>query len=303
MEPFFSLEAVARLLNKTPGDITEALKESDQTAKDKWLSDNISSFVEDERTKAGATGRSKGFDEGHGKAKKDTLTAAEKLLRDKHGVEGDTLEEIVDNIALKSKEASKLNPDDVKNSSVYLEMETAFKDRIKKLSEDLDSERTSRERDKVMTSVKSSIETKLTKMGYQLPDDAVKKAKWLKVILDDLEDQETIVSLNANGEPVVLGPDKKAKVDNVTMRDIAFDDHLNKVAGSYLFVATGDGKEGTGNKNGQGNQKQSYDFSNIKSSGDYINEMSKINLDKEADKAKAMETWYEGQVKEGLIAE
>lgn len=304
MDLFFTVDAVASILNTTPGEITEALKESEQKDRDAWFNDKMKNLIDTERSSAASTARSKGFDEGHGKAMQETLTKAEKRLRETFDVDGKDLDEIAANIAAKNRESSKTNPEDVKNSQEYIDMENSYKDRIKKLNEDLESEKSGRNRDRVMSTVHGNLESKLVAAGYVLPEDPTKKAKWLNVILSDMEDDDTSLSLNSDGDPIVLGKDGKIKTDDKTMQDVTFDAHLTKVAGFYLDVSKGDGKEGTGNKNsGTGGGGSQFDFSHIKTAADYVSEMGKINIDTDKDKMDALESYYAKGVEEGSIEE
>lgn len=303
---FFSVEAVASLLNKTPGEITDAHKESEQKDRDAWLKSQIEAVVSSAKSesskdleKAVETARQKGYDEGHGRAMRETLTKAEKKLKEVHEVQGDNLEEIAQNIALKSKKQSEANPEDVKNSPSYMEMESNYKKRIGELEGELESEKGGRAKDKVMGKVKGGLEASLKELGFAIPT----KPGLYDVIVNALEDDDTKVVTNSEGKLVVVGADGKIKSDPKTMKDISYNDRLALVADMFLDKASDQGSEGTGNRttdDGQGGQ--SFDFSHIKDSNDYMSEMRKLDFEKDSAQIKALESHYKAGVNDGTIA-
>src|SRR5688572_27936183 len=111
-----SEEFLADVLGTTVEEITNSLKDG-ETLKPQEEDESFLKTSFD-----GLTGkiRHKFKKEGYSWGEKESLTKKGKELKEKFGVEGDTIEEIVENVIETKTTKSSLTPDDVKNSEIYL---------------------------------------------------------------------------------------------------------------------------------------------------------------------------------------
>lgn len=168
-----SVEVLANVLGTKPGEITDALKD----AEDSWKSQSeIDKFL-----KAGIGDklkniRKEGFDEGHGRGTRESLSIKEKELSKKYGVKADNLEALVEQIFDKAKAGSSegLNDDAIKASEFFqnavakLNKKLEAKDEeVQTLQQRIHSEALERELSKLVDSTLGNEEA-----GFVLPEDS-----------------------------------------------------------------------------------------------------------------------------------
>src|SRR5687768_2307656 len=87
-----SEEFLSDVLGTTEGEITEALKDGENWKPEAEIHSFIKTKIDERLHKAKTASRL----EGHGRGAKESLTKKEKELKERLGVEGNTIEEIVE---------------------------------------------------------------------------------------------------------------------------------------------------------------------------------------------------------------
>lgn len=276
-----SLEDLAVLLNKKPGDIPAALKEGTEADIKSWVEGALSERIEASVSNAKSAARN----EGYGRGKREALTEIERQLKDKYKVDGANVEEIMVAYGQSMQESSKANPEDVKTSPAYTEMESKYKDRIAALEKELNDERQSNSARELMRTAVPEIVSLLKDEGYPVPEDPKKQEAYIKLLFPSIQGENAKLTKNAAGELVVVGSDGKTVRDDVSMKDLTVKDHvLKSLSGVLEKPATQ--KQGTGGQlpdgtGGSATGKQ-FDFSSIKSENDYLEALINLDSDKDA---------------------
>jgi|GEM_PF-5119177 len=287
-----SEELLAVVLGTTAGEITDALKDGEQLKPQEEIDTFIKTKVDERLYKAKTASRL----EGHGRGVKESLTAKEKELKAKLGVEGNTIEEIVDAALLAAKAHSTLNPDDVKNSEVFIN-ETK---RLKKLIEDKDVEISSKVQSfakaETMRIAKEQGVSLLSKLKFVLPENEDIKDENLSNLFEKLENEQTRLSV-VDGKIIVLDANGRPKENEAGTKELTFEDHFVAKAKRYFPQAVADGRQSPANKN-QDQKTANTDMPEMKSTEDFY---TALTAEKDTTKQRAIKAHYEKLVEDGVI--
>ena len=264
MEINISVEVLAELLNKQPGEISEALtkKEDDKVVQidrkdaEKFIKDAFSEHVK--------TVKSELRDEGYGRGKKEALTILEKSLSEKYGVDIDQAEKMIDKIIQEKSKVKADDPEKIKQSEVYINAIREEIEKREKIEGDFRAYQTDIEKREKLSSVKSRVSELLEENNFVLPENTVRRKKLLKAMYNEmLNDPETVFDLDGDEVKVLNKEGKPKRNDN--LKELSFKEFALNVASTYFDVAQGDDRKSPGNKKtgdegGQGGGSKTFSF-------------------------------------------
>lgn len=294
-----SEEFLANVLGTSPGEITDALKDGEELKP----AAEVESFLKTKFDEALYRAKKSGHKEGLGRGQKESLTIKERELKDRFGVDGTTIDEVIDNIIETVKTNSKINPDDVKNSEVFLSETKRLKQIIAEKEEELAKTATTYAKKETLRAAKEHGVRLLKEKNFVLPDDDEIATNMLDVLFSKLEDEDTRLSIDGN-KIVVLDANGRPKENEQGTKDITFDDHLTGIAKKFFKQAVADTRKSPANKNAgdeKGGAPSSGDLPEIKSRDDLFKVMNELRGDPE--KMKAVKAHYDKMVEEGTIKE
>lgn len=292
-EPTFTLEFLADVLGTSHGELTEALKDGENLKPQADIEAHIKKTFGDQLLKSKLSGKKEGNDWG----KKESLTAKEKEFKAKYNVEGNNLEEIVDNAVEAAKQHSKLNPDDVKSSEVYINETKKLKALLAEKDNEIANQANAFAKKETMRHAKEHGMSILKKFNFVLPDDQDILDEAIGNLFSKLEDESTVISLDGKLLKV-LDAAGKPKENEAGTKEISFEDHLVSKAKRYFKQAVADNRQSPANKNKPEATPPNPDMPELKSSEDLFKA-----LDAERDPAKqqAIKSHYDKLVEDGTI--
>lgn len=287
-------EFLSDVLGTTEGEITTALKDGEN-----WKSQaEIGSYIKEQFDGRLHKAKTASRLEGHGRGAKESLTAKEKELKAKLGVEGNTIEEIVDAALESAKKSSITNPEDVRNSEVFINETKRLKAIIKEKEDEIASKETTFSKKETRRLTEAEGLKLLEKLKFVLPEDQDMKEEYLSILFDKLEDADTVISLSPDGKKlVVLDSHGKPKENETGTKEISFEDLLGSKAKRYFKQAVADDRKSPANKNKDIDDKK-FDGPEMKSSEDYY---KALNAEKDPAKQRLIKAHYDKQVEDGVI--
>lgn len=258
MEVTIKLEQLADMLGRSAGEIAEALKEGEGLKG----ADEVSRYVKGEIEKMIEKSFKRGSGEGHGRGKREVLTEAEKNLKAKYGVEGDGIDEVVSNIVDQVRKNTEIDPNDVKNSELFISETKKLKERINDLEAEKNQAQERVKKERVKHLVKQKAGPILKKHNFILPDDPNISHTLLSHFYNSLEDENTIID-EKNEDLFVLDKDGRQKENPKNFKDVTIDDHILAKAKEYFPQAKSDNRSSPGEKTenfqSSGNGASSFD--------------------------------------------
>lgn len=251
MEITIDLELLAEVLNKQPGELSEALtkKEDDEikpvekSQAKKYIKEAFSEHVQ--------TVKRELRDEGYGRGKKEALSNLEKSLAEKYGVDVMEAEKMIDKIVEEKTKVKADDPDKIKQSEVYINDIRAEIEKREKIESDFNEFKTNVDRHEQQNTVKSKIDLMLEENNFVLPEKPLRREKLKKALYREiLDDSETKFEIDDQGIRVLNKDGKPKRNDN--LKELNFKDYTLSVAKTYFDIAEGDGRNSPGNKNGDG---------------------------------------------------
>jgi hypothetical protein len=286
------LEFLQNLLGKTAGEITEALKDGEEFKSQEEIESFIKESYDASILKAKSSTRKEGFDWG----KKKFLADKEKELREKFGVEGVDLDEIIEHAVEDARKSSKLNPDDVKNSEVFINETKRLKTIIKEKEDEIASKEANFTRAEIMRVAKEQGLKFLNDKKFVMPDDDDIRDEHLSNLFEKLENSETKLSI-IDGKIVVLDANGRPKENDKGTAELSFEDYFSTRAKRYFPQAVADNRQSPGNKNidKPGDTKKEKSINNI-------DDLYKaLNNERDPAKLKELKAEYDLAVKDGTI--
>jgi hypothetical protein len=292
-----SEEFLASVLGTDAGEITEALKDGDSVKPQ----DEVEAWIKSKYDEAIYRAKKSGHTEGHGRGLRESLTSKERELKEKFGVEGKTIDEVIDNVIGSVQANSKASPDDVKNSEVYINETKRLKAIIAEKEAELEGAKSSFTKAETLRAARAHGEKLLKAKNYVLPDDEEIANTLVSTLFEKLEDDNTRLSL-ADGRIVVLDKDGRPKENESGTKDLTFDDLFEQKARKFFKVAAADDRKSPANKKTEGDDpKPAGDMPELKSRNDLITELNKLKGD--PDKMQALKAHYDKLVEDGQIKE
>ncbi len=292
--PDLTLEFLADVLETSPGELTQALKDGENFKPQADIEAIIKSQFGEKLLSAKLSGKKEGKSWGE----KESLTAKEKALKAKFGVEGANLEEIIDNAVEAAKQHSKLNPEDVKNSEVYINDTKRLKALLKEKEDEIASKVSSFQKAETMRVAKEAGLRLLKEKNFVLPENEDIKDTMLSTLFEKLEDDQTRVSL-VDGKIVILDANGRIKENESGTRELSFEDHFVSKSKKFFPQAVADNRQSPGHKNGDTKPvKTNPDIPEIKNTEDYI---KALNAERDVTKQKAIKEHFEKLKEDGTI--
>ena len=292
--PDLTLEFLADVLETSPGELTQALKDGENFKPQADIEAIIKSQFGEKLLSAKLSGKKEGKSWGE----KESLTAKEKALKAKFGVEGSNLDEIVDAAVEAAKQHSKLNPEDVKNSEVYINDTKRLKALLKEKEDEIASKVSSFQKAETMRVAKEAGLRLLKEKNFVLPENEDIKETMLSTLFEKLEDDQTRVSL-VDGKIVILDANGRIKENESGTRELSFEDHFVSKSKKFFPQAVIDNRQSPANKNaGDKPVNTNPDIPEIKNTEDYI---KALNAERDVTKQKAIKEHYEKLKEDGTI--
>jgi len=245
-----------------------------------------------------ATLKKAGFDEGHGKAKRETFDAFEKQLKEKFGVDADkTGVELVEAIVNeKVGKAGTVTEEQVKSHKAYLDLkesqDKAVKEAAKTVQQQFDAYKSQVENEKVVTQVKQRALSKLDSLNPILPEDAAKATKQKELFLKEV----AAGRYRIEGEKVILMKEDGTDLTDEHGNRVDFEKHVETSAASIFDFKAGDGRQGAGGQKKQGEPGQGAKKYSFKDAADFQKQFYGTNDSKErAEIAKAYNEQQQNQ--------
>ena len=292
--PDLTLEFLADVLETSPGELTQALKDGENFKPQADIEAIIKSQFGEKLLSAKLSGKKEGKSWGE----KESLTAKEKALKAKFGVEGSNLDEIVDAAVEAAKQHSKLNPEDVKNSEVYINDTKRLKALLKEKEDEIASKVSSFQKAETMRVAKEAGLRLLKEKNFVLPENEDIKETMLSTLFEKLEDDQTRVSL-VDGKIVILDANGRIKENESGTRELSFEDHFVSKSKKFFPQAVIDNRQSPANKNaGDKPVNTNPDIPEIKNTEDYI---KALNAERDVTKQKAIKEHFEKLKEDGTI--
>lgn len=288
-----SEEFLASVLGTTAGEITDALKDGENDKPQ----DEIESFLKEKFEGRIFKAKNDGKKEGHGRGLKESLTNKEKELKAKLGVEGDTIDEIIDAALEAATKKAALNPDDVKNSDIYINEVKRLKTLIAEKETELANKDQSFTKAETMRLAKELGLKYLNEKKFVLSDDEDIKDEALANLFGKLEDDHTKLSV-IDGKVVVVDSNGKPKENEQGTKEISFEDHFVSKAKRYFKQAVADDRKSPANKNDGKTGNVTPEMPELNTAEDLY---KALEGEKDVIKQKAIKAHYDEKVKDGTI--
>lgn len=281
-----SLEVLATVLGTEPGSVSDALKADDNEWKPQ--ADIDAYFKNTFNTKLKSV-RKEGHDEGHGRATRETLTAKEKEIREKYGLKGNTLDELLEEMSSNKGEGkSDLDEESIKAHPFFQSTVQKFQDKIrekdqevKTIQEGVRVKEMEGELRKLATSIVDNKENKflipedpanpaVRQMQIDLYFEQLKKGKW-KV------DEGKLLALNDKGDDIL-------KDDSYN--PISSEAYAKSIAERMFPKAKGEQREAPGvhtKPNGSNGNGSAFNFPKFKDQAEAMAYIGKTTDPKELD--------------------
>lgn len=288
-----SLEFLADVLKTSPGELTDALKDGEEFKPQAEIEAHIRKVAEDNLFKAKQSGKTEGKNWGT----KESLTAKEKELKAKFNVEGANLDEIIDNLIDSAKQHSKLNPDDVKGSEVYINETKRLKALLAEKDAAIEKQASDFTKKETMRHAREYGMSILKKGNFVMPDDQDILDEAISNLFAKIEDENTQIRLEGD-KILVLDSHGKPKENETGTRELSFDDHLTAKAKRYFKQAVADNRQSPANKNKPEQPAPNPDMPELANMNDLF---KALNAERDPDKQKAIKAHYDKQVEDGVI--
>jgi len=290
------LELIADVLGTSAGSLSELIESDNDEKSAENLKKHFNSVIQKKIDKAKRLGK----DEALGQAKRTALDKAESELAEKYGVDKKELPDLVESIVEKNREKIKSNPDDIRNSDVYLEDIKKVKDEYKKLEDSFDQFKTNQKKEKVHSSVQQSARS-LLQEKFALPEDKKKRSRMVDLFLNDLLGSDVSFDLDDDGKVKVL--DSNGNPLRTEMMDEIELDKLVEKRASEIFDPKQDcGRQSPNNRNngggGAGSGGEDFEIPSFTTSEEFVNI---LNDTEDPSEIEALNKAYESKVEAGEL--
>jgi len=255
----FMLGLLTKVFNKSEKEIADILFEKseggEETLKEGSLNEVLDLYeVKLKKLREDSTGeKTKKFEDGYKKAEKEIMDDLESKLKEKYGTDSESRGvDLVDEIVDKFKKGSKLEPDQIKLTDAYRDMEKQLRKQLK----DKDSEwnakieefQKTHEKEKVWSVVSKDIRKLLMESGPVLPSNQRAAENLVGLYVDSFKDYEWKAEESGDHFPV---KDGKRVEDNLG-NPVNFKTLVTGRVPEYFDIKKQDGKGSAGNDNKSG---------------------------------------------------
>ena len=289
-----STEFLADVLETSPGELTQALKDGEQFKPQA----DIEAFIKSQFGEKLLAAKLSGKKEGKSWGEKEALTAKEKALKAKFGVEGTNLDEIIEAAVDAAKKNTQLNPDDVRNSEVFISETKRLKALLKEKEDEIASKVSSFEKAETMRTAKEYGLRLLKEKNFVLPENEDIKETMLTTLFEKLESDQTKLA-RIDGKIAVVDAHGRIKENETGTRELTFDDHFVTVSKKFFPQAVADNRQSPANKNQPDKAAPANpDIPEMKDANDLI---KALNAERDPAKQRAIKEHFDKQVKDGII--
>lgn len=289
------LELIAGVLGTSAGSLSELIESDDNEKSAENLKKHLTGVLQSKIDKAKKAGK----DEALGQAKRTALDKAESELADKYGVEKADLADLVESIVEKNREKIKSNPDDIRNSDVYLEDIKKVKDEYKKLEDSFKEYKDTQKTEQIHSSVEQSARS-LIEEKFDLPEDEKKRSRMVDLFLKDLIGSDVSFDLDKEGEIRVLDANGNPLRTDM-MDEVEFDKLVEKNASEIFDPKQDTGRQSPNNRGaggGSGAEGSDFQVPAFTSSEEFVNILNETEDPKQIE---ALEKAYEQKVEAGEL--
>ncbi len=275
----FLLGLLTKVFNKTEKEIADILFEKSEGGEETLKEGSLNEVLELYETKLKKLrddtkgDKTKSFEDGYKKAEKEIMVKVENDLKEKYGVESDKLGvELVDEIVEKFKKGSKLEPDQIKLSDTYREMEKQLKkekvESVKQKEKEIEELHKTHEKEKVWNVVSKDIRKLLMESNPVLPNNQRAAENLVNMYVDSFKDYDWQAEESGDHFPV---KDGKRVEDNLG-NPVNFKTLVTGRVPDYFDIRKQDGKGSAGNNNKSGASQDGVpsSFADEKAYLDYI---------------------------------
>lgn len=256
-----SLESLARVLGKAPGEISEALKsENDEQKPQKEIDHYIESNFQNKLK--GAISESR--DEGFGRGKRESLTEIEKWIGSEFEIApmGDIKAQIQK--LKESVEKTEIKPEDIEKSDIFKSKLdtaiTAVKTKLGEENERLSGELNSLRRAQVQTKLGGHLRSLLKENNFVLPEDGTIAKNIFNAYMAAVWNNDVDFKID-EGKDMPVMTDKEGNPVKDDMHNVlTVNDYALAKAKEYFLQRTGDGRDVSGNQTQGGGGGGRYVF-------------------------------------------
>jgi hypothetical protein len=273
------LGLLTKMFNKTEKEAADILfeksEDGEESLKEGSLNEVLNLYeVKLKKLREDSKGdKTKSFEDGYKKAEKEIMVKLEGDLKEKYGLESEKLGvELIDEVVEKFKKGSKLEPDQIKMTDTYREMEK----RLKKENKDKELESQTKiaelqkgfEKDKTWSVISKDIRKLLMESGPVLPSNQRASENLVNLYVDSFKDYEWQVDEAGDHFPV---KDGKRVEDNLG-NPVVFKNLVTGRVPEYFDIKKQGGKGSAGNDNnsGAGQDGVPSSFADEKTYVDYV---------------------------------
>lgn len=270
-----TVEFLADVLGTDAGQITEAIKDGENFKSPDEVGTFLKQQIEDRIYAAKRQTR----DEQYSRGKKEALSAKERELRDKHGLKGETIEEMITELQEAAKVKPDMTPEDVRNTEIFKLEQKKWMDQAKAANEERDNVRTEFKQREVALKVGQKAGELLKKHNFVTPQEIADESVWQELLIQRLQSDAVRLALGEKGELIVQDSNGNQLIDENTVSPVTFDDHFKKVASSMFKVAQSDPRQSPGNAGQAGSGGAGADDKPtiFKDEADFMNKMNETN--------------------------
>lgn len=286
MDVTLSVEFLGQLTGKDPGELSEALKNGEELKPSEDIQSYLSSVI-GEKLKVT---RKAGYDEGHGRGTRESLTNLEKQLAEEWEIpyeKGKTTVKDLTSAYLEKNQkpgsgSTKLTPELIKASDVYRNDLKALMDQKAALENEFVTFKTNTEKEKVLGVAKSKAMALFEKHSFKLPENQKIRENAISGFMMDLTKNVQQFKLNDDGNDIteMIGSNG-VPLEDAMMNKIGFEDHVVNTAKGWFEIVKSDGRQspGAGSQTGGGGAGDGLPV--VKTKEEFFREIRNVPVDKQ----------------------
>lgn len=233
MEIALNLDFLANVVGTTPGELSKALKLDDEgnvTASKDDIEGLLKSHLEEKVKTIQRTAR----DEGHGRAKRETLEQVEKELAEEFGLERKNVREMFSEYSEKVKsQGGTIDPNEIKNSEPYQQLKKSLESKLQTVQTEYDQFKNQVEFQQITSAIKQKGSSILTSENYELPENQEVRNNLISLLVKEAVGKSD-VKFKVSDDGISVTDAEGRNVLDSEGNPVTFDRYFTQIAGNYL---------------------------------------------------------------------
>lgn len=242
------LEFLSDVLGTPAEQIAAAIKDGENFRPDGEVQDWLKQALAEKIYQAKRETKEQQYSRG----RKEALTVKERELRDKYGLEGDTIDAMIEALQEATKNKPDLTPADVRNTEIYKIDVKQIKDQLAEAERKAKEAQDHYQKEMVKFKARQIGAQLLKKHNFVLPDGIEDAAAWEDLLYSRLNEGDYRLALQ-DGKIQVLDENGSPAQDE-RLNPIDFEAHFTRTAKRLFKVAASDDRDSPGNTTKPGQQ-------------------------------------------------